>query len=103
MEIKLSGELAAFVKGRVAAGKNPSEEDVVEEALRALGEDELFDGIVNDIGIEALRAGVQESLDQLDRGEGIVIQNEEGVRAFAADIKARGRKRLAERHAAQTS
>ena len=102
MEITLTPEQVKFVKRRVAAGKNRSNEDVVEEALHALREDELFDAIVKDIGIEALRASVQEALDQLDRGEGITIRDEDELRAFATDIKVRGRKRLAERNAAHT-
>ena len=101
MRIELTDEQAQLVKRRVAAEKNRSNEDVVDEALRALDQDELFDAIVEDVGIEALRASVQEALDQLDHGEGTTIHNEDDARAFATDIKVRGRRRLAERNAAQ--
>lgn len=44
--------------------------------------------------IEELRREIQPALDRLDRGEGIEIEDEDGLRLFFEDIKERGRKRL---------
>ncbi len=74
-------ELAQFVQQELANGKYQSEEEMLCEGLRLLREREQR--------VEALRADLMPALEQLDRGEGKELDVE--------DIKARGRKRLAER------
>ena len=74
-------ELARFVQQELANGKYQSEEEMLCEGLRLLREREQR--------MAALRADLMPALEQLDRGEGKELEVE--------DIKARGRKRLAER------
>ncbi len=74
-------ELQQFVRQELASGKYQSEEDMVCAGLQLLRD--------RDARLRALRQDVRPALEQLDRGEREPLD--------AESIKARGRKRLAER------
>lgn len=95
MTITLTDEQAEVVRRRVASGKYRSEFDVVDEALRALVDDEMFDAAVESVGIETLRANVQAGLAELDRGEGVPWDSAE----FLASAKQRHAERAKKAHA----
>jgi antitoxin ParD1/3/4 len=97
MQIVLTPEQEKIVKARLETGAYGSEQEVFDEALRLLVEEE----IIESVGIEAVRAEVQQALEQLERGEGIVLRSDEELRAFFEDINARGRQRLEQRRKAQ--
>jgi antitoxin ParD1/3/4 len=80
MILSMPPELDAFVHQAVATGVYESEEAVVVAGLRLLQERERR--------LEELRAELRPALEELDRGERIPLDFEE--------IKARGRRRLAE-------
>ena len=44
--------------------------------------------------LDELRKDIAAAAEQLDRGEGIEIEDEEALREFFEDIKERGRKRF---------
>ena len=67
-------DLAAFVSQSVASGKYATPDDVVAAALRSFRDREQYD--------EWLRREIQKGLDELDRGEGIVLNNDEEIDAF---------------------
>lgn len=46
---------------------------------------------------EELRREIQIGIDQLDRGKGIVLNDEKALEEFFEDIKKRGRQRLEEK------
>lgn len=86
MTVEIPPDLQQFVHQVVDSGSYTSEADVVGQALRLLQQRQRR--------IEELRREVQPALDQLDRGEGVAIKDEEELRLFFEDVKERGRKRL---------
>lgn len=87
MNIELTPDQRAFVQKAIESGRFAREEQAVEEAL-ALWEERERRRL-------ELIAMVEEAEASLARGEGRVI-TEESMKALAEEIKARGRRRLAE-------
>jgi antitoxin ParD1/3/4 len=85
MTVEIPADLQQFVHTVIDAGSY-DEAEVVGQAFRLLQERQRR--------IEELRQEIQPALDQLDRGEGIEINDEAELDAFFEDIKFRGRKRL---------
>jgi antitoxin ParD1/3/4 len=85
MIVEIPPDLQQFVHQVIDNGSFKSETEVVGQALRLLQQRQQK--------IEELRREIQPALDQLDRGEGIEL-DEEGLDAFFEDIKARGRAEL---------
>jgi len=79
-------DLERFVEQQIANGKYGTREEVLAAGLRLLQEREQE--------LESLRAVVRVGLDELARGEGILLEDEEARRAFFEDIKQRGREAL---------
>ena len=86
MEVQLTPDQKAFVRQAIESGRLHREEDAVEEAL-ALWEER-----------ERTRTEILIAVDEADallaRGEGRAI-TQESMRGFAAEVKRRGRHRLA--------
>jgi antitoxin ParD1/3/4 len=90
MEVTLSPDLEELIAEQVASGHYPSPGEVVREALRLLQEQIVF----QKLGLEALRRDVRAGLEALEQGD--YDEYDAGdTRSLAADIKARGRERLA--------
>ncbi len=85
MTVEIPSDFQQFVHSVIDAGSYKNETEVVGEALRLLQERQRR--------IEELRREIQPALDQLDRGEGIEL-DDAGLDAFFEDIKARGRAEL---------
>ena len=79
-------DLAAFVQGEVALGKYPTENAVVEAAVRLLKEQEAH--------TEFLRREIQLGLDEIERGN-FTTYTKDTLPELIDDIKREGRKRLA--------
>jgi antitoxin ParD1/3/4 len=86
MTVEIPADLQQFVHQVIDNGSFKSENEVVRQALRLLQQRQQK--------IEELRREIQPALDQLDRGEGIELKDEEEIRLFFEDIKKRGRERL---------
>lgn len=84
VNVSLSGELDAYVAGKVESGDYASASEVVRMALRLLKERDAE----QQARLEALRAMVKVGTDQLNRGERIG-----GKEAFAKVRQPRSRKR----------
>jgi antitoxin ParD1/3/4 len=83
MTISLSKEQEQVIKQQLATGQFSSEDEVLSEALSLLqrrGE-----------AVQKLRAEIQLGLDDLAAGRYTTITNAEEAKAFADDIKRRGR------------
>ena len=80
----IPSDLEQFVQQQVATGQYHSQEEVVVAGLQILREVKSRQA--------ALREDIQVGIDQLDRGEGIELSQDE-LRAFFDDIQARGRQR----------
>lgn len=93
MNVNLTPDQKAFVRDAIASGRLRGEEDAIREAL-ALWEQR-----------ERERAQILASVDAaetaLARGEGRVI-TQESMRDLAAEVKQRGRARLAAEQASKT-
>lgn len=87
MEVNLTPDQQAFVRNAIQSGRLHREEEAVEEAL-ALWEERERKRIEFLASLEAANAS-------LARGEGRTLDTPESVRAFANEIKERGRQRLA--------
>jgi Arc/MetJ-type ribon-helix-helix transcriptional regulator len=86
MEVRLTPDQQAFARQAVKSGRLDREEDAVKEALSLWEERERR-------RLEIL-AAVDEAEASLARGEGRII-TQESMRELAADVKRRGRDRLA--------
>ena len=78
-------DLRDFVQREVASGKFRTREEVVSEGLRMLRERERQR--------DALRADILAGIEQLDRGEGAVIDSPEAQDALVSRIAAHGTSR----------
>ena len=86
MEVQLTPDQKAFVRQAIESGRLHREEEAVKEALALWEERERTRA-------EILSA-VDESEASLDRGEGRII-TQQSMRDLAAEVKQRGRDRLA--------
>ncbi len=90
MNVSLTPMLEELVQQKVATGLYNSASEVIREALRLLEErDELRKARVG-----TLRKEISVGLDQLERGE-VSAYDDRSLDTLAADIKAKGRKRIA--------
>ena len=90
MNVSLTPTLEELVQRKVASGLYNSASEVIRDALRLLEErDEM-----RKLRLKALRREISVGLDQLERGE-VSEHDDQSLNTLAADIKAKGRKRLA--------
>lgn len=87
MQISLPPELEKFVQDEVESGHYPTPDAVVVDAVARLQSDQPV------WTIEKLREELDRGVESLERGEGLTL-DENGLRAFGEEIKARGRERL---------
>ncbi len=90
MNVSLTPTLEELVQRKVATGLYNSASEVIREALRLLEErDEM-----RQMRLGTLRKEISVGLDQLERGE-VSEYDDQSLNTLTADIKAKGRKRLA--------
>jgi antitoxin ParD1/3/4 len=90
MEVALSPDLEELIAEQVASGQYPSPGEVVRDALRLLQEQI----VLREHNVEALRRDVRAGVEALEQGD--YEEYDAGdIRSLAADIKTRGRERLA--------
>lgn len=80
MATVIPADLEQFVQDAVASGRYQSPEEVIADGLRLLRD--------RNLEWQRLRAEVQERIASLERGEGIVVEGEDGLRAFFDEIEA---------------
>jgi antitoxin ParD1/3/4 len=85
MNISLTPELAKFVEQEVASGLYQTASEVVRAGLRRLKEDQATRLPQGPKTLEELEAQLLQSLDRLDRGEG--VDGEEVFRRLRQRIK----------------
>lgn len=88
MSTSLPSDLETFGQHEVESGNFPSPDEVVSEGLRLLRERKLYE----------LRREIDAGMAQIERGEGIELNDGQALREFFEDIKRRGSERL---HASQ--
>jgi antitoxin ParD1/3/4 len=84
LSVTIPAEFEQFVQGQLACGAYHSTEEMLSDALKLLRQRDL----------ELLRQEVQVGIDELDRGEGILIEDERALKDFFDGIEEEGRKEL---------
>jgi Arc/MetJ-type ribon-helix-helix transcriptional regulator len=78
-------ELHQLVQEGLASGGYSSEDNLLLEAVNLLRERDLRE--------QEFRAQLQTRIDRLDRGEGVVLEDESALRRFFDDVQSRGMQR----------
>lgn len=84
MHISLTPELEARVKAKVESGLYNNASEVIREALRFMDAHEVW---VYEIKIALLRKQLKVAADQLDGGEGIVVESKEALDSLLEDLR----------------
>ena len=92
--VSLSADLAEMVREAVAAGGYTSNSEVIREALR----DWKAKQAIKDAEIERLRQAWADGEQDMAAGRYITATTEDDAKELAADIKKRGREKLAAHH-----
>ena len=71
--LQLPPTLDAFVDEQVRSGAYPDRDAVIADAVDLLREHTATDEVGDDVKLAQLNAKLQESIDSLDRGEGIRV------------------------------
>ncbi|MFC4653951.1 type II toxin-antitoxin system ParD family antitoxin [Rheinheimera sp.] len=85
MHISLTPELESRVKAKVESGLYNNASEVIREALRFMDTHEDW---IHEIKLARLREQLKSGIDQLDRGEGIVLESKAALDALFDDIQA---------------
>jgi len=86
MKVSLRPDMERLVNDKVKAGLYPTPNEVLREGLRLLQQ--------RDESLASLRSEIQAGFEAIQRGE-YEDYDEQSTKTLAADIKARGRARLA--------
>ena len=78
-------DLQQLVQEGLASGGYRSEDDLLLEAVRLLNK--------RNERLHEFKSQLAARLEQLDRGEGIVLESEDDLRSFFDDVQARGMQR----------
>lgn len=84
MHISLTPELESRVKAKVETGLYNNASEVIREALRFM---ETHEDWIHEIKLTRLREQLKAGADQLDRGEGIVVESKSALDTLFDDIK----------------
>ncbi|MCP4376326.1 MAG: type II toxin-antitoxin system ParD family antitoxin [bacterium] len=93
MNVSLTQELETMVKDKVSSGMYHSASEVIRAGLRLLKDQEQL----YEIRLAELRKEVAIGIEQADRGQVHGCETAEDLQRFFDDIKAEGRRRLADR------
>ncbi len=111
MNVSVTERLAGYVRKKVKSGRYNNASEVVREALRRMEDDDeravrlakpSAEDILTDLTgyqLEGIRRRVRSSVEAVDAGHYAEYEGREGLQRLAAEIKDRGRKRLARKPA----
>ncbi len=106
MNVSITDELAGYVRKKVKSGCYNNSSEGVREALRRMEEEDAralrlatptVEDIVADLSgeqMDGFRRRVRAGITSIERGEAAEYQGRAGLNTLAAQVKARGRKRL---------
>lgn len=83
MHVSLTPELEARIKAKVESGLYNNASEVIREALRFMDAHEEW---VLEIKKALLRKQLKTSIDQLDAGNGIVVESEDALNSLFKDL-----------------
>ena len=85
MHVSLTQELEARIKAKIESGLYNNASEVIREALRFMDSHEDW---IHEIKLAPLREQLKVATDELDRGEGTVVESRSALDALFDDIKA---------------
>ncbi|WP_290523049.1 type II toxin-antitoxin system ParD family antitoxin [Alcanivorax sp.] len=85
MHISLTPELESRIKAKVESGLYNNASEVIREALRFMDTHEDW---IHEIKLARLREQLKVGTDQLDQGQGILIESKSALDTLFDDIKA---------------
>jgi antitoxin ParD1/3/4 len=108
MNVSVTEELAGYVRKKIKSGRYNNASEVVREALRRMEDDDnrsirlaaptaedlLAD--LNEQQLEGIRQRVRNGIESIERGDYVLYEGRDGLRKLAGEVKARGRKILAQ-------
>lgn len=94
MNVSLTQELEAMVREKVGSGLYHSASEVIRAGLRLLKEQDQL----RELRVAELRKEIAIGIEQADHGEVHTSETSEDLHRVFDDIKARGRRLLAERN-----
>jgi antitoxin ParD1/3/4 len=109
MNISITEDLAGYVRKKVKSGRYNNASEVVRDALRRMEEEDAralrlarpsAEDILADLTaqqVEGIRRRVRAGMAEVTRGEYLEYEGRAGLRKLAAEVKARGRRRLAKK------
>lgn len=109
MNVSMTGHLAGYVRRKVKSGRYNNASEVVRDALRRMEEEDersvrLAKPTAEDIlsnltqaQLDSIRSRVLEGLADLETGNYTIYEGRDGLKQLADQVKAQGRKLLAER------
>ena len=95
LNVSIMPHFARFIKGKVKSGRYSNASEVVREALRRFEQDEEIRRQDSVRDPDDAEAAVATALRSTESGDYTDIDGDGELRAFFADIAARGNKRLA--------
>ncbi len=84
MHVSLTAELESRVKAKVASGLYNNSSEVIREALRFMDTHEDW---IHEIKVARLREQLKIATDQLDSGEGLLVESKSALDSIFEDIK----------------
>ena len=84
LSIDVTEHFDHFVNRQVSSGRYGNTSEIVGEALRLLEEKEQ-EGVAK---LETLRLAAKRGFDEIDRGEGILLNGKEAIGKFVSTIEA---------------
>jgi antitoxin ParD1/3/4 len=108
MNVSITDRLAGYVRKKVQSGRYNNASEVVREALRRMEDEDAravrlaiptAEDIISDLTgqqLDGIRQRVLAGIESIERGEYKEYEGREGLKRLADEVKARGRKRLAQ-------
>ena len=89
--INLTEHFDRFVERQVSSGRYSNASEIVRDALRLLEEQEQE----REAKLKALRRAAKQGFDEIDQGQGIVLNGKTAIRRLVAEIGAEVRTKAA--------
>lgn len=108
MNVSITDRLAGYVRKKVQSGRYNNASEVVREALRRMEDEDArairlaeptAEDILTDLTeqqLDGIRQRVLAGIESVEAGEYQEYEGREGLKKLADEVKARGRKRLAQ-------
>ncbi|HEV3196709.1 MAG TPA: type II toxin-antitoxin system ParD family antitoxin [Bryobacteraceae bacterium] len=102
LNVSITPHFSKFIRSKIKSGRYTNASEVVREALRRLEQDEMLREQAVIVDPDNAQAEVLKGFESIERGDYIELKDNQELRAFFADIIARGKKRLANKKVART-